>query len=172
MSAETLTMVPEEVGSAIELPLDDEKLMLAEMLALGKSTEYISANLSRSAAWVRKWKKDPGVVALVNELHTEAVEGAKATIISGTQKAAATLVELVEQGPSTVRLAAAKDILDRIGMKAPDRKQIEQTVNVTTSMSREDRLARILERANRLGLEVPAHLRGSVIQEAEVVTSE
>lgn len=169
--SDLLTMVPVESDQGLEIPPDQTKLMLAEMLSVGKSTQEIADNLDKSTGWVRKWKKDPGVVSLVNELHMEAVASAKATIVSHTSKAASTIVELMDTGPATVRLAAAKDLLDRVGMKAPDRKQIEQNVTVQEGMSKEARLARILERANRLGLEVPAHLR-SQITDAEVVPVE
>lgn len=163
MTSEILTMEPEQSAEGLAIPPDQTKLMLAEMLSVGKSTKEIAENLDRSDAWVRKWKKDPGVVAMVNELHGEAVETAKSVIISGTQKAASTIVDLLDTGPASIRLAAAKDILDRLGMKAPDRKQIEATVNVNSGLSREERLARILEKASRLGMEIPASLRSPVI---------
>lgn len=163
MTSEILTIEPEQGEEGLAIPPDQNKLMLAEMLSVGKSTKEIAANLDRSEAWVRKWKKDPGVQGLVMQLHNEAVETAKSIIVSGTQKAASTLVDLMDTGPASIRLAAAKDILDRLGMKAPDKKQIEATVNVTSGLSREERMARIIEKADRLGVSVPASLRGQVV---------
>ena len=168
MTSDILTMEPEQSAEGLAVPPDQTKLMLAEMLSVGKSTKDIAANLDRSEAWVRRWKKDPGVMSLVAELHSEAVETAKSVLVSGTQKAASTIVDLMDTGPASIRLAAAKDILDRLGMKAPDRKQIEANVNVNSGLSREERMARILEKATRLGVEVPASLMPPVV-EAEAV---
>lgn len=144
---------PEDLVEGLELPMSEIKLTLAQMLALGKPTSYIAEQLNKSPAWVRQHKRDLDVLNLVTLIHREAVEAAKSTIISGTTKAAETIVYLVETAPAPVRLAAAKDILDRIGLKAPDKKQIETTVTIQ-EIPKAERLAAIIARATRLGLMV------------------
>lgn len=142
--------VPEE-DLPEKLPMDETLFNMCQMLSVGKTTTYIAGSLGKSEAWVRQHKKDPVIIAQVNSLHNESVEAARAVLVSGTTRAAETIVELVENGPATIRLAAAKDMLDRIGMRAPDRKQIETTVRVN-NVPREERMAAIMERAARLGL--------------------
>jgi len=145
-----LDRVPEENVSD-RMAMNETLFSLCQMLALGKPTSYIAESLDKSEAWVRQHKKDSDVVSQVNALHGESVEAARAVIVNGTTKAAETIVELATSGPASIRLAASKDLLDRIGLRAPDKKEIETTVKVN-SVPREDRMAAILERAARLGL--------------------
>jgi DNA-binding CsgD family transcriptional regulator len=142
---------PKEISDGIELPLNEIELQLAQMISMGKTTDYMAEQLNKSVHWVRTHKKDKRIIGLVNTLHYEAVEVARAKIVSSTGKAAETIVDLIDKGPAPVRLAAAKDVLDRIGLKAPDKKQIETTVTVN-NIPKEERLAAIKERALRLGL--------------------
>lgn len=136
-----------------KLPLDEVMINLAQMLSVGKTTSEIALALDRSVNWVRTHKRDEDVISLVNLLHKEAVESARSVIIGNTEKAASTIVTMMDLGPPSVRLAAAKDLLDRLGMKAPDKKQIETTVNVNNN-TREERIAQIRAKAYRLGLAV------------------
>ena len=132
--------------------LDSDRLKLAEMISLGKPTAYIVAALDKTPNWVRQHRKDPDVSAFVQVLQSEAVEQAKSVLVSGTAKAADTIIEIMTDGPPSIRLSAAQDLLNRIGMRAPDKKEISQTV--TYQVPREERLSAIRARMERLGLKM------------------
>lgn len=139
---------PVEESAIMELTLDAAEIQVAEMMAVGKTTRDIAQAIGRSVSWVRGKKKDPNIIQMVRTLQMEAVDAARYAIVANTSAAADAIVCLAKNGPPAVQLSAAKDILDRIGMRAPDKKQIEATVNV--NISREERLANIKERLSRL----------------------
>lgn len=163
--SEVLDKIPEE-NTDLGLPKDQTLIELAEMTSLGLTVRDMAQRLNKSEAWVRTHRRDPEVVALSNMLKQEAIETAKTTLISGTAIAAKTLVALASDpgSPGFVRLSAAKDLLDRVGLKTPERKQVEATVHVN-DLPREERLASIKERIRRLGINL-------AIDEGEVVDVE
>lgn len=149
---ESLAMsVPTEESKEL-CTLDNDRLKLAEMISLGKSTAYIAAALEKTPNWVRQHRRDQDVSTFVQTLQMEAVDEAKSVLVSGTAKAANTIVEIMMEGPPSIRLSAAQDLLNRIGMRAPDKKEISQTV--TYQVPREERLSAIRSRMERLGLKM------------------
>lgn len=151
--ASLMVATPLENADGIDIPLDQIELTLIEMIVAGKTTSNIANELRKSANWVRTRRKDPRIIQMVQNLQMEAVDAAKTTIVQNTYKAAEAIVNLVESGPPAVKLAAAKDILDRIGLKAPDRKQIEATV-IVKDMTADERRASIRARLVRLGRDI------------------
>ncbi len=132
-------------------PVETKLIELAEMLAVGKSTAYIAAALERSPAWVRTHKNDPVVASMRTQIQREALESDKAKIVIGTAEAAETMLSLVKEGPPSIRFAASKDLLDRVGLRAPEKTHTDINVNVN-HYTREDRIRNSRERALRLGL--------------------
>lgn len=141
--------------------VDAESLSLAQMVALGKSTADIADSLGHTVNWVRQHKKDDKVQAVVNMLQMECIEQAKSTIINGTTKATEAILQIIESGPPKERLKASQDLLDRIGLRAPEKKEVNQTV--TYQVPREERLSQIRARAERLGLKIGGGTEGDVI---------
>lgn len=141
--------------------IDSERLSLAEMVAIGKSTADIADSLGHTVNWVRQHKKDTDVQAVVQTLQMECVEQAKSVIINGTTKATEAILQIIESGPPKERLKASQDLLDRIGLRAPEKREVSQTV--TYHVPREERLSQIMARAERLGLKIGGGTEGDVI---------
>lgn len=132
----------------VELTIDESKAMLAQKAAMGISVKDIAHQLGRSEAWVRQYKKEPEIRAIITELQKEALECAKLTITAGTALAAETMVKLLADPNPGIKLGAARDLLDRLGLKAPDRKQVEANITITADPI--ERKKQLMERIKRL----------------------
>lgn len=108
-----------------ETVLDQQNQELARLISMGLRTREIAERLDCSPNWVRTHKQLPEVQVLVEELNSEAKAAARARIGLMTDKALDTLEELLESEFDTVKLGAAKDVLDRFGLVKTERKQIE-----------------------------------------------
>jgi DNA-binding CsgD family transcriptional regulator len=129
--------------------LDEKRMKLAELLSLGRSIKEIAVQLNKSPAWVRAHKKDADVIAMVKELQAEALQSAKMCIQSSTIKAALKIEELIDSKDERIALAAATNTLDRVGLKAAEKK--EENITLTyTHMSKEELTASIMERIQAL----------------------
>jgi hypothetical protein len=62
--------------------------------------------------------------------------------MTGSNKAAGKLVELLGASSESVQLGAAKDLLDRVGLKAPEKKEISHKIDITT-MTADEKMERI-----------------------------
>ena len=148
LDIEILEKEPKEHNEVIVIEMDQAKIQLAQMAALGNSVTVIANTLGRSEAWVRQYKKSNDVKALVMELQREAIESAKLTLTNGAAKAAETICLLMEDSNPGIKLAASRDVLDRLGMKAVERKEI--TTNVNINADPEERKKLLMERFKRL----------------------
>ncbi len=148
-SKELFNMDPEDTSDVVEVQMDQAKAMLAQMTALGQPVKAIAETLGRSEAWVRSHRKDEDVKVVVMALQREAIESAQAAITSSSVEAAQKLRELITNPNPGISLAACKDILDRLGLRAVERKEVTTTV-VTADPEERKRL--LLERIKRLEL--------------------
>ena len=82
----------------------------------------IAKKIKMSEQTICNWKKDPEFV----EEHKKLL---RATLRSVATKASRTLVALLEAESEQVRLNAAKDILDRVGLKPEEKVEIRGDVN-------------------------------------------
>ena len=126
MSANLNTAVP-VVLETEQISVDQRFIALAQALAMGFKTVDIAAQLSVSEAWVREHKKDAAVVKMVSDLQSEALANAKTILATSSALAAQRLTELLDPKGS-VALGAANSILDRNGLKSPDK--VEHTNNL------------------------------------------
>ena len=127
------------------ISLDQRFIALAQALAMGYKTVDIAAQLAVSEAWVREHKKDPDVVKLVSDLQSEALANAKTILTVSSEQAARKLTELLEASKESVALGAANSILDRNGLKVPDK--VEHTNNLFVGvMSTEEIKAQLRSR--------------------------
>ena len=111
-----------------EIELDDRLYKLSEYLSMGIPIKDLAERLSRSEAWVRKYRKDPRVVSFVKELQAEALQSAKLCIQNTTIKAALKIEALIDDPDPKIALAASTNTLDRVGLKAAEKK--EETINI------------------------------------------
>ena len=146
---------PKEYNNKPELlSLDERKIKLAEYISLGYKPTQIAEILGVSVGWVRTNKKDQAVTKLVSELQAEALDSARKKIVDNTQKAAEKIIFLMEQSSDErVQLAAAKDLLDRSGIKDKDSQgHSGNTINFNFSqMSMDELKIAILTRVKNLG---------------------
>lgn len=127
MSANLNTAVP-VVLETEQISVDQRFIALAQALAMGFKTVDIAAQLSVSEAWVREHKKDAAVVKMVSDLQAEALANAKTILATSSALAAQRLTELLDDPKGSVALGAANSILDRNGLKSPDK--VEHTNNL------------------------------------------
>lgn len=128
-----------------QITVDQRFIALAQALAMGFKTRDIAAQLAVSEAWVREHKKDAVVVNMVSELQTEALANAKTILAVSSAQAAQRLTELLDDPKGSVALGAANSILDRNGLKVPDK--VEHTNNLFVGvMSTEEIKAKLMSR--------------------------
>lgn len=96
---------------------------VALLLAQGKTYREIQQELRVSASTIAEWKKEPEFMARIDAIIEESVSEARRILRRNAAAAAAQLVNLHAYGNAmhTVKLAASKDILDRVGLKAPEK---------------------------------------------------
>jgi hypothetical protein len=138
---------PTTKAPIVELEIDERKAMLAQFLAMGKSTAEISVQLEVSEAWVRMHKKEPEVKSIVSALQKEALESAKHMVTYSSRKAAETLDQLLSDSNPGIKLAAANSILDRTGIRPPEKGSM---VNVQVNISNEEKQQRLQSRLERM----------------------
>ena len=103
--------------------LTPEQVECLELMVNTKLTQKaIAKKIQMSEQTICNWKKDPEFIAEHNKL-------LRATLRSVATKAARTLVDLLEAESEQVRLNAAKDILDRAGLKPEEKIEVNGNVN-------------------------------------------
>lgn len=88
---------------------------------LGATTEAIAREVGRSPARVRDWYRDPLFHSEYLRLQAELQADLDARLRAQAARAAERLVALLDSGDERVALAAARDVLDRAGIRAPER---------------------------------------------------
>lgn len=106
----------------------------------GLTYEEIAVKVDRTVDTIRNWfHRDHTFRAAFEELKAEVIERAKERLVMNSEKAALKLVELLKSQTPFEAMGAAKDILDRAGLKPPDKRDL----NVTGSLTLEQALAEI-----------------------------
>lgn len=98
---------------------DAKKERAALLLAQGVTYAAIEKEHGISHTSVARWKKEPAFASRVDELLDEVVSEARRILRRNATAAAQQLVNLQAHGHAMhgVKLAASKDILDRVGLK-------------------------------------------------------
>lgn len=143
-----------------------------EMRLEGMTYREIAEGLGFGHSTVKQWFREPVMKQAMAELTQETIDGIKAKLVKGAEQAAQTLLKISssdEINPTV--FYAARDILDRIGLKAGSKVelvgpgggpiQVEHNINI------KDR-KRILEAALR-AVEVLDDGEETEIYEAQVV---
>lgn len=130
----------------ITTTIDERKSMLALYLSMGLRPRDIAVRLGVSDSWIRTNRRGAEVQSVVKVLQQEAIDGARLVINHNTVRAAETLAELVDSGPPSIRLGAAREILNRVPELAATVKE-ERNIKVSFGhMSKEELQASIQER--------------------------
>lgn len=147
MNNDDLILIEPQLVSKEIIPMDERKIMLSQKLSLGYKVKEIARDLRVSEAWVREHRKDPGVRSFVKSLQEEAIDSAKHIMGNGTVKAANTILGLMDCGNDGIRLAAARDFLDRMGLNVSKQAPSGPTLNISfNNLSIEERKSNILDR--------------------------
>lgn len=91
-----------------------------------------------------------GHLATVQEARQRVIERGRARLVLGSEDAIDTLLELVKDAPAAVRLKAATEVLDRVGITA------KQEVDVTVTHTVDDTAQVVRERLERIASRVGA----------------
>jgi len=132
----------------------------------------IAEKLGVSQQTVKQWFTEPIVKAQVAELTRESMDAIKAKLVKGAKSAAETLLTINKRGDikSPTTFYAARDILDRVGMKAGSKVELTGPgggpIQVDHNIKLEDR-KKILEAALR-AVSVLEDGEAKTIYEAEV----
>lgn len=101
----------------------EQKDWAALALAEGKTWQYVKDEYSVAHTTLARWVKAPAFQARIDEHIDAVVSEARSILRRNATKAARQMAALVDTGLpiDTVKLAAAKDVLDRVGLKAPEK---------------------------------------------------
>jgi translation initiation factor 1 (eIF-1/SUI1) len=136
----------------IETEVDPLLVSLAINLACGNSIKNIAYELGRSEQWVRMHRKDREVVTIVNDLQKESIDQAKKILTHGSTKAANTMIDCMDSKNEAIKLAAARDFLDRnmIGVKQNPALQANIFLGDFLNMSKDERRKNLAQRITAL----------------------
>lgn len=109
-----------------------QKETVALRLWEGKTYDEIIQEFGLSSRTIAAWKKEPEFDARLKELDEAATAEATRILRRAVPRAARRLVDIMEFGTSQhgMRLAAAKDILDRSGLKPVQEIKQENTGHI------------------------------------------
>lgn len=128
-----------------------EELFAVER-AKGETVAEVAATLNLAPRTAYRWAADPAIVARVEALQAEGVADAMRFLKGRAMKAARRLDELLDIedgkfGGAAVNLGSAKDMLDRVGLKAAENVNIRGAIDLDelTPDERAARLAALLD---------------------------
>lgn len=128
--------------------LSPQQRLGAELRVEGLTWRAVCARLDVPENTAKKWGMNPQFVALVDELVRASIEDPLLVLAAAGREAAETVVALMRLGEfkaDEVRLAAASDILDRLGVVLPEQQPDDEPDAAPVSVSVDVTIA--LERA-------------------------
>lgn len=123
------------------------------------TTTAALAKIDRSPNWLYTQENKLELQELADALMTDRVTQAGLMLREATLKAVGVMVDDLDSKDRKLRQAAAKDILDRVGLRAPDKTQVEVMASVAVR-ALDDVLAQVYGR--------PALTEGDIV-EGEVI---
>ncbi len=120
---------PESVEDTI---IDNVQCVRVVYLALrGLKNPAIAQAMGISTSKVQKIKASPMYQLSLEEISKEVVSAARSLLVGGALDAVKAIVECLHSPSDRIKLAAAKDMLDRIGAKAPTNIKVENTKRIS-----------------------------------------
>lgn len=111
------------------LTLSPTKLRVIYLyLAGGYTYKQIASLVGVTTTTVKNWLMLPEVQTIVGEIQTRELALVKANINAMTNKALETMMDLMDSNMDNVRYQAARDLLDRAGLKAAQNIKVNKTV--------------------------------------------
>lgn len=110
-------------------------LLIAELIHRGTTTRDICAQTGITAPALHNLKNTPDFHAYLTEIRAETLELSRNKIESETLASVEKIVDLRDFAENPrLRFDAARDILDRAGLKAPERHIVKQESGLTGEM--------------------------------------
>ena len=111
------------------LKLTPAKMQLVNLYLTGNySQQRIATILGISPSTVRSWLLDENIQSVIKELQTRELALIQSNLNVLRYKAIDTMEDLLDSNMDNVRFQAAKDILDRGGLKAQQSIKVDKTV--------------------------------------------
>ena len=111
---------------------------VAFMAMQGMSTKDIAEELRVTPTQIRKLKQDEDYKEIVKTITGTVVNKSKELIQSASMKATLTLMSMMDSNSDKIRLTAAQDILNRVGVKEATTVNIVAKNDHTANMSEEE----------------------------------
>lgn len=122
----------EIIPAPVEIPdLNPLQLEYCRLRALGMRDHEIRERLAVTQNTIRRLKNDPACQAWIEEIVVDAVESTRIKLRQIGDKAFKALEDSLLSANEQVKLAAAKDVLDRIGVKQREDKVITHKLDVS-----------------------------------------
>ena len=120
----------------------------AALLTLqGCDVAEVAKELDVSTKYLRKLKESEDYREVVNTMTHTVVETSKDFIKAASVKATMTLLDSLDSNSDKIRLSAAQDILNRVGIKQADTVNLKVTADATADKT-EDELKDIIKLGN------------------------
>lgn len=103
-------------------PLQYEFVVARSQMA---SNRQALTKIERSEGWLQRYTDVEYLTSLAERLRADRVSQAELLIRQAVTSAARVMIEDLQAKDRKLRQAAAKDILDRAGIRAPDKTQVE-----------------------------------------------
>jgi len=117
----------------LEKSIPPAKLRAVNLYLTGSYTyNQIGKIIGVTGSTISKWLKSEDVINVMSKVQERELELSRLELNNLRHKAIGTMEDLLNSTMEQVRLGAAKDILDRTGLKAVQEKRIEQNVTTTT----------------------------------------
>lgn len=109
-----------------------KKEAVAFALAEGKSYRTVASELSVGVTTITRWMKVPEFQSRIDEHHDDIIAEARRILRRNAAAAALQLVNIVGHGHTLhgVKLAAVKDLLDRVGFKPSEKHEVGGKIEI------------------------------------------
>lgn len=128
-----MTPVETRVAETRVYALTPAHLLIAELVHRGTPTRDICAETGITPAALANLKNTPDFYAYLQELRSETLEIARARLESEAVASVDRIVYLRDNAPNPrLQFDASRDILDRSGLKAPERVAIKAEIGLSS----------------------------------------
>lgn len=119
---------------------------MAYLMMMGYTAKETAEEMGASLHTVEQWRKRAEFRAVCGTLTKEITAAARTFLTSATLKATKTMLELLDSEDERIQMSAAKDILDRTGVKQEDTLHVVDQRNSHIADMSKDELAGLLSK--------------------------
>lgn len=119
---------------------------MAYFMMMGYTAKETAAEMQVSVHTVEQWRKTAEFKAVCGTLTKEITAAARTFLTAATLKATKTMLNLLDSADERIQMSAAKDILDRTGVKQDDTLHVVDQRNSHIADMSKDELALLLQK--------------------------